>query len=524
MSVATDGPSVTEWNENYIVEKMSVGSDSRRSSQSMSSRMVQPSISSIHRLNDTLRASGFRPVPREAEVVDLVNSCIAAISSLQTRYSDLVAKHSQVSAPAVRLPVAADVQARAPIVKEADEETSALLSRMREEVVKLRKVSQSQHSKIASLEHLARARDAELEKMREFIKQKADEQNRRDALAMTTIREQRIGSSNVHLINNYLKQIDNLQRNNETLRKRNESLSVRLRIASKSDWALTEEDRPETLRCQIEVLQERLVDATSRAEAAQERLSRDQQEIFQLRNELSNLHQGLHTEREQTTILRETVAAQNERISHLLRYELICESISRMCQVDDLEALPHSVEKLVKVVNEIVPPMEAFVAECIARFGTKDLGLLKSRIVEMHDREPLIQGLTEIQARLHVPTHEVIPAIRRHIEAVDKNPIVKDVQGLLRVDNPALILPTLRSLQLRWEELTNFQSNLVSEIGLRRGVPLAECLRKIRSLTANTAPVVFGETNSEGDESPASEPSIDNLAFSNDFIRKNQRN
>jgi hypothetical protein len=189
-----------------------------------------------------------------------------------------------------------------------------------------------------------------------------------------------------------------------------------------------------------------------------------------------------------------------------------------------MEALPHSVEKLVKVVTEIVPPMETFVAECIARFGTKDLGLLKSRIIEMHDCEPLIQGLTEIQARLHVPAHEVIPVIRRHIDTVDNNPIVKDVQGLLRVDNPALILPTLRSLQFRWEELTNFQSNLVSELGLRRGVPLAECLRKIRSLTANTAPVVFAETNSEGVESPSSAPSMDNLAFSSDFIRKNRRN
>jgi hypothetical protein len=187
----------------------------------------------LRQLNDILQSNGFDCISRGADIHEIINYCITAINELSSRTLDLShrlslnQKTSKVTRVEPLRPTQRESPQRVPAVSDADIEKRRQL----DEFERLRKVCLAQHSRIQSLENHARLKDSELEKVKALMQERARREDRRGAITMTSMREQKLGTNGFVLVHNLQRQIEILTQENVSLDRKCRELSVRLRNA-----------------------------------------------------------------------------------------------------------------------------------------------------------------------------------------------------------------------------------------------------------------------------------------------------
>lgn len=187
----------------------------------------------LGRLNDILQSNGFDCISRGADIHEIVNYCITAINELSSRTLELShrlssnQKTSNVTRVEPLRPTQRQSPQRVPAVSDADIEKRLQL----DELERLQKVCLAQHSRIQSLENHARLKDSELEKVKALMQERARREDRRGAITMKSLREQKLGTNGFVLVQNLQRQIEILTQENESVERKCRELSVRLRHA-----------------------------------------------------------------------------------------------------------------------------------------------------------------------------------------------------------------------------------------------------------------------------------------------------
>ena len=191
------------------------------------------SSGNLQRLNDVLQSNGFESISRGADIHEIINNCITAMSELSSRTVNLTHKLREKDR-ATALPrgerlhlTQQNSPQSVPTVPDTDIE-----NRHREdESDRLRQVCKAQHNRIHALENHIRLKESELERVKAMLQERARKEDRRGAITMTSLREQKLGTNGFVLIHNLQRQIDCLTQDNESLARKCRELSVRLRYA-----------------------------------------------------------------------------------------------------------------------------------------------------------------------------------------------------------------------------------------------------------------------------------------------------
>ena len=186
----------------------------------------------LTRLNDVLRGCGVAPVSRNLGADELVAACTEAILSLGRRNRDLCESSiSQSVGPPVSIQSVKEVMVAAPI----DESAVRRCKELEEETKRLRRQVVNLERDLTHAKHAVKAREKETEDLRESLKARIGEDDRRAALAMTTVREQKLGTNTLILINNYQRQMENLERENARLKNSSKLGNMEKRLAELED-------------------------------------------------------------------------------------------------------------------------------------------------------------------------------------------------------------------------------------------------------------------------------------------------
>ena len=499
---------------------------------------------SLVMLNDALRASGISAIPRDSPLDEVMASCARAVWELNTRAQEAVSR--SFAQPMPRSSRNTEGRQRsispssgtgpAPVAEHHTE-----LDRMVEEVKGFRRLAVGQKHKISSLEHQLRCKEADVERMRTLLQRKAEDEDRRAALTMTTLREQRIGSSGFVVMNNYQKQIDQLQRENETLSKRNQAMGVRLRLMQderQTDPArvatpvvATESDirQIEALRGSIEQYEREMEEKDNNLVKLQAERDRNEVQIFALKEEIAFMKKTKNKDANISELIKMDKARAASHNQSPDSSPLIVAELCSILHVDDPLLLPSAITKLARVVSEVVPPMEAFVTAVCAEIGITegpvDIATLKSAqsmISDLHAQQGLLAGLAQIRSRMSVREQEVdvIAELHKILDGVlVSDPLVEQIQGILDIPDRERVIPFLNSLYFKFRELSNFYSSLTAELGLRKTCSYAECWRSVKALIDGADKgVVARQQVTPDDQSDASDTSIGNLALKREIV------
>lgn len=460
----------------------------------------------IIRLNDVLQASGFDPAPLDADLSEIVNACVNAIGSLSHRYFHAAIKQRSISedepAPVCRNPPAPQVKTE-DVCYERDDEKKVILG-LKQELRETRKALITQKHDLKTFQHQIRSRDNEIENLRSFMKAQAKDEDRRSALTMTSMRERKIGSNAFVLINNLQRQVESLERENETLSKKCMTMSNRVRARSPAKKA---EELDKVLRAELLELKE-------------EKAARDK-EINALRDELGS--RPLKKVRNVKSVLVSTdfFVSPEEKCVQDLRKMLSSEEVIE------------SVRRLIGIEREILPPLKVFVRELIALLpeppsDSDDMESLKREIGSVLMQKGMIEIASETCRLLDCNEDEALGRIRSLLsenmdlkEDVYRDPVLLEAMKTVGVSSREKLVTVIRSLEFKFQEISNFYNRLLALLSLPKGSSYAAVMREIETRLFLPRAILQSEVaNSDSGESDAASDisSTNNLALVREII------
>ena len=441
----------------------------------LSIRASNPNISalSLSRLNDSLMGSGLPSVSREAGADDVVGVCVEALNELASRNEKLAKCVTSLQSEVkrnqqVRPPPILRVE---PAMSVAESTSSEENDRLKNELERIRKLCKSNGQRADHLEHQLKAREAELSRITDRLQQRVKEEDRRSALTMSSIRGNKVGTAQFIVMNNYQRQIDELVRDNEMLRRKCQSLTVRFRH---------QEEPAGDLRREVEDLN----DASHKLTRA---IEEKDETIQALRTEVRSKEAIMYELKDEVAFLRKE-ALKAEHIEK--EYKSLSGGVSMNDARDRLRLLA-SVEQLMgadlleraRVLIELERAVE------ISTIGSED------SLSKFHNMRARLESFENSQ-----------------------DPDINSLLAITGLRDKGRLVSTVQSLQFRCEELQNFYNTLVASMRLRRGCSIAECLRQVNLLIAKPVEAehpfkFFPKEDSEGEASVVS-----NLAFSREII------
>jgi hypothetical protein len=422
-----------------------------------------PQYSAAVRLNDCFRSHGLPPVGTEASLEDIIRNCIDAIDEMANRTSakrpepprrSLAMSYSKQEHP--KIPRAfPDI----PVV--AHEERSKLSSDLK----RLEKVSSVQSQRIHSLETQLRLRDSELSKLKEFIQEKTREEDRRSALTVASLRDQKLSNSGFVAINNLHKQIDMLTKENEVLKRKCQNLNVRLRHGGI--------EKPEST--EISELHQELNEANDTCHFLSRKLEESITTVHALKAELARKEAAMYEAKEETLFVKKQISKPRQEqelldLTGALNMSELREQSTRLSQL----IMPR-VTEMMSVV---------FPQGTDSEISEQSLTCLVNRIRDLVN--------LEITVRKYFVTSESAPDVDGQLRnmfdriasfELGRDPDITQLVSILGLRDRSDLVRRITDLQFKKEELVNFYNDLVSLLRLRKGCSLAECMRQITKLT-----------------------------------------
>ena len=478
---------------------MNAFADSRNKRENFDRKMTN--AGPVVRLNDVLLALGFRPAPTDADVGEIINACITALSELADRNSQIVERLTVQSKVASEIPLSRALKNRPEAPVEVPD-NKGIVSAIKEELAKARRTISEQNQKLRTFENQIRSRNCEIENLRSLLKAQAKDEDRRSALTMTSLREQKIGSNAFLLVNNLQRQIETLEKENESLSRRVVNLNNRGRPVAPS---LKEDELRKALCDEIAELKEAL------------RTGELDKEI--LKFELQESKEKIHLKEVRSVyVLTDPTASEEEELvkhlKHILHSEDVVEEVLR----------------LMKIELEVFPPVEEFIRALYDQFPESSYSEysfsdIKNELLEkietiLSNRELIgIAGAIAKTLDCNVgESLDKVSAVLLEQKALQdeayKDPVLLEAMRTLGVSSREKFVPVIRSLEFKLDEFSNFFKRLLAVLNLHRGSTYAACMREIeRRLDLPKAIIQSEIPNIEFDDSDISDISTDNLAL-----------
>jgi len=185
------------------------------------------SFSAARRLNDALLAAGFTGVSNSCDLDEILNVCVYAIGEVAARNEGLVRRLNLAEATSRREPKVVFRVEECAVQQHDDYER-----RDDAEMIRLQRVCKSQTQRLENLENRLRLKESEVERLTKVMRAKVKSDDRRSAITMANMREQKLGTAGFVAMNQYQRQIEELEKSNEILTRKCQNLSVRFRHAS----------------------------------------------------------------------------------------------------------------------------------------------------------------------------------------------------------------------------------------------------------------------------------------------------
>jgi hypothetical protein len=449
-----------------------------------------------------LQGYGFDPAPGDADIAEIVTACVHAINSLADRVSRFAEKQRVDS----QLPPVLSIKPSVGVKSESPGpsiEADIKIASQRTELAECRKSMSAQKHEISSLEHQIRSRDGEIENLRSLLRSQARDEDKRGALTMTCLRERKIGTSAFILVNNLQRQIDNLERENESLKLKIGNITNRVRVRSPS----RKNDEVNRKLCEEIIHLKQLI------------LSKDttidsyETEIFKLKKrEKGKKH--LESVGVCTDEFRSEEGLLIDDLKALLFNENVTEAVSNL--------------KLNE--REIMFPLKQFVNELFQRFPGTLQGECHQRdnldrLVEQIDKhlvgDESVQIATEAASILHcgrmeLPSRLKMLLLENESLRADnfQDPVLNEAMKTLGVSAREKFVPVVRSIEFKLNEFSNFYRRLLALLTLSKGSTYAACMREIESrLNLPPGIVQSDRVNFDLEDSDNSDISVNNLAF-----------
>ena len=369
-------------------------------------------------LNDVFRSYGMEPLPRDADVEDLVCYSIRAIHELGSRALEEVPPPQLSTTMSTRDQHDTCVKNKSNLIqselalKKLKDEHDATLNENKE----LRKLVMQWKSESNSLSHLLKCKENELSKLQTVLKDKMAEEDRRSALSMTTIRDQNMPHTSLIVLNNMQKRIDVLEQENAVLSKRNSR-----RMTHDSDKYI------DTVVAQLEQTQAQLAETTTK--------------YYELV--------------EETNRRRKDDAA----VTKLL--EILGE--------EPKQALK-TVREMQKLVAEIFPPLDAFVTR-ITRMVDPGVSGPITQAVLSNALNRVVQWAQDsaeyavlMEARNSGPLTEEERLDLCRLKALESS--IRETFGVAETQTDSLV-PYLGRVKFKCDEFRNFYKQACIELGLQ---------------------------------------------------------
>ena len=208
--------------ENHIIHTILDDIHSTTTPQVLHGSDLPSPVGQFHltRLNDVLRACGFPAVSRGLDSMELISACTEAIMHLSARNRDLK-ELSHMPAPIAAKHVPVEL-----LIPVQQVSVNPDLVRMKKELFQLKTELANEKSAKAHLEHLLSQREEEIENLRYQLSVNLAEEDKRSALAVSTVREENLGIKAMNVINNYQREISILEKSNKMYRENQRELEL----------------------------------------------------------------------------------------------------------------------------------------------------------------------------------------------------------------------------------------------------------------------------------------------------------
>lgn len=440
----------------------------------------------VARLNDTLRASGLAPVPREADVSDLIECAVNAVSELNNRNKSLLHAPSYSEPPIPPRPIDQPKSKRPPVVSEpviSVAEYHALLDENR----RVSLIAQRYKTEAASMERSLRIKSDEVEKLASQLQCKYRQEDQRAALAMSAIRDHKMPTSTLLVIENYQKQIASLESENISLSKRNASMMHRLKVL--------EEDRKNL---------HAVMKDTIASDASYHNL---EEECENLKQCIEILEQNATQKNLKIQELESKFFEQLEQNNFIQKHVSASRAITSIGGIigcaDDPQKVVEKIKKMESVLTTVLPRFENFVNRIVG--NDKDiispnpttLDRLASDIENARNHSSILQHInSELnQTKLLVKDSD-LTTIPDRIETLIKqasSPHITDAQTfkqykeiihelirILGTDNAGEVVTVARRTVFRVDEYSNFYKRLCGEMGLGEKASFQQVIDKVK--------------------------------------------
>jgi len=373
--------------------------------------------------NDALRSCGMQPLPRDAGVEDVVCCSIRAINELATRTTSL----QDCDKVARRIPRDRSIpppkpEPSAPQCDVVLDKLSDQYEAVCKENKELRKLVMQWKSEANSLSHLLKSKENEVNKLQTTLKDRIAEDDRRSALAMTTIREQNMPHTSLIVLNNMQKRISNLEQENVSLAKQN----TRLCNTGPGDKDLV----------------------TSQLE--------------QSNAQLAEMTRKYYTLVEETNHMKKSSISDSEIVSKV--FAILGE---------DPKKAVKTVKDMQKIVTEIFPPIDAFVTRVTRMvdpgmtgpIDEETLARVLARVMQWAQDSATYTGLVGAKRAGPLTEQERIDFTK--LKALEMN--VCETFGIPESQTDSLI-PYLGRVKFKCDEFRNFFKQAAIELGFD-GIP-----------------------------------------------------
>lgn len=480
----------------------------------------------VGRLNDTLRASGLAPLRREADLADIIECAVNAVSALNHRNQSLLnASYADAPAREVRAPTIPKAPPRVvsePVI--SVEDYQALLDENR----RVSLIAQRLKTESNSMERSLRLKSEEVERLSSRLQSKFRDEDHRAALAMSAIRDKRMPTNTLLVIENYQKQISSLESDKSALVRRTTSLAHRLKIL--------EDDRQ-----QLQALIKGTVVSDAHAQNIEEECDNLKECMLVLETNLAQKNSKIQ-ELEQKYF--EQVEQNHFSQKHVSASVAVSSLAGLLGTADDPPKVVEKIKKMQCLITGVFPIFEAFVRNVVRiETGTdattsseifldaKFLDSLLDNVRTRHNHSTLLHTLN---ARLNqVPKLLVrdsdVSSVVERVETLIKaascpavsdshafkqyKEIVHDLVKTLGTEGISDLAPVAHRIKFRIEEYGNFYRRLCNELGLGEKAPFSQVIDKVtvqkkrptdtkaESTAATTQPARFRmfSSDSEGD-------------------------
>jgi chaperonin cofactor prefoldin len=466
------------------------------------------------RLNDTLRSTGLAPLRRDADVHDVVDCAVDAIRELTNRTQGLLNASSFSDTCRIRLPEPPKSPKRQirPIPPSIPSVSLDEYNALMEENRRVSQAAQRYKTEASSLERSLRMKSEECDKLQSQLQAKCKEQDQRSALAMTTLRTQRLPHSTLLVVENYQKRINTLEDDNNALTKRMSSLMYRIKIlesekqhlhtlmrgtiSADANTASLAEERDTLVAC---------VDELEKSVSCKEK------KIQELESKLT---QSVPDQTRSSTLV--SICA----ILGIPSSDPPSQIISQIKKLDEIFHGPYFA--LNEFIRSISDTRIETVDKASLRVLSDSISIQKSkagqfdRITQILDNHRLRDG--SVSERIEsLITKANSPGVVDGRDLVKFTSIIKELSDTLGVRDPDQLRQSVERTLFKLHELQNFYKTLSHLLGLSNSVSFLKCIERIEGLVRGPAggPVMGGVVagRERGD------PDHSDLAWSRQLIR-----